>query len=77
MNKDQMAVYLSEHLEFFNAYPELLGKIKTIDEKSLPIRRSNRLSLADRLIKRVQDDKDHLKSKLELLMQNHKKLTPN
>ena len=69
MNKDQMAVYLSEHLEFFNDYPELLGKIKSIDEKGLPIRPSNRLSLADRLIKRVQDDKDHLKSKLEFFVE--------
>ena len=59
MNKDQMAVYLSEHLEFFNAYPELLGKIKSIDAKDMPIRRSNTRSLADRLIKRVQDDKAH------------------
>jgi len=69
MNKDQMAVYLSEHLEFFNDYPELLGKIKSIDEKDLPIRRSNKLSLADRLIKRVQDDKENLKSKLELFVE--------
>ena len=64
-----MAVYLSEHLEFFNDYPELLGKIKSIDEKGLPIRPSNRLSLADRLIKRAQDDKDHLKSKLEFFVE--------
>ena len=69
MNKDQMAVYLSEHLEFFNDYPELLGKIKSIDEKGLPIRPSNRLSLADRLIKRAQDDEDHLKSKLEFFVE--------
>ena len=69
MDKDQMAVYLNEHPEFFNNYPELLGKIKSIDEKGLPIRRSNTLSLADRLIKRVQDDKEHLKSKLELFVE--------
>ncbi|KMP10776.1 hypothetical protein UZ36_06620 [Candidatus Nitromaritima sp. SCGC AAA799-C22] len=65
MNKDQIAVYLSEHPEFFNDYPELLGKIKSMDEKDLPIRKSNTLSLAGRLIKRVHDDKENLKSKLE------------
>ena len=65
MNKDQIAVYLSEHPEFFNDYPELLGKIKSIDDKDIPIRRSNTLSLSGRLIKRVNDDKENLKSKLE------------
>ena len=64
-----MAVYLNEHPEFFNDYPELLGKIKSIEEKDMPIRRSNRLSLTDRLIKRAQDDKDHLKNKLELFVE--------
>ena len=28
MDKDQMAIYLSEHPEFFNNYPELLKTIK-------------------------------------------------
>ena len=65
MNKDQIAVYLSEHPEFFNDYPELLGKIKSIDDKDIPIRRANTLSLSGRLIKRVNDDKENLKSKLE------------
>ncbi|MCH8157630.1 MAG: DUF484 family protein, partial [Nitrospinae bacterium] len=65
MKKDEIAVYLSEHPEFFNEYPELLGQIKSIDEKDLPIRKSTTLSLAGRLIKRVHDDKEHLKSKLE------------
>ena len=69
MNKDQMAVYLSEHLEFFNDYPELLARIKSIDEKNMPILRSNTLSLADRLIKRVNDDKEHFKNKLELFVE--------
>ena len=69
MNKDQMAVYLSEHLEFFNDYPELLGKIQLLGEKDFPIRRSNKISLSGRLIKRVQDDKEHLKNKLELFIE--------
>ena len=64
-----MAVYLNDHPEFFNNYPELLGKIKSIDAKDMPIRPSNTLSLADRLIKRVHDDKEHLKNKLELFVE--------
>ena len=28
MNKDQVAIYLNGHLEFFNEYPELLRKIQ-------------------------------------------------
>ena len=32
MNKDQVAIYLDEHPEFFNEYPELLRKIKEIKE---------------------------------------------
>ena len=67
MNKDQMAIYLNEHLEFFNEYPELLKKIKEIKDDGLPIEPMSTLSLADRIIKRVHDDKEHLKSKLEWL----------
>jgi uncharacterized protein len=67
MNKDQIAIYLNEHPEFFNEYPELLKKIKDIQEANLPIEPMSTLSLADRIIKRVNDDKEHLKSKLEWL----------
>ena len=67
MNKDQMAIYLNEHLEFFNEYPELLKKIKEIKDDDLPIEPMSTLSLADRIIQRVHDDKEHLKSKLEWL----------
>ena len=67
MNKDQIAIYLNEHLEFFNEYPELLKKIKEIKDDDLPIEPMSTLSLADRIIKRVHDDKEHLKSKLEWL----------
>ena len=69
MNKDQMAIYLNEHLEFFNEYPELLKKIKEIKDDDLPIEPMSTLSLADRIIKRVHDDKEHLKSKLEWLFE--------
>ncbi len=69
MNKDQIAIYLNEHPEFFNEYPELLNKIKEIKEEDLPIEPMSTLSLADRIIKRVHDDKEHLKSKLEWLFE--------
>ena len=62
MNKDEVAIYLDEHPEFFNEYPELLRKIKEIKEKDLPIEPINTLSLADRIIKRVQNDKENLKT---------------
>jgi len=69
MNKDQVAIYLNEHPEFFNEYPELLRKIKEIKEEDLPIEPMGTLSLADRIIKRVQNDKENLKSKLEWLFE--------
>ena len=65
MIKDEIAVYLNDHLEFFNDYPELLGKIKSIDNQDIPDRQSNTLSLSGRLIKRVNEDKEKLQSKLE------------
>ncbi|MEC8957283.1 MAG: DUF484 family protein, partial [Nitrospinota bacterium] len=69
MNKDQVAIYLNGHLEFFNEYPELLRKIKEIKEEDLPIEPIKTLSLTDRIIKRVHDDKERLKSKLEGLFE--------
>jgi len=65
MTKDEIAVYLSDHPEFFNDYPDLLGKIKLIDDQDIPIRQSNTLSLSGRLIRRVNEDKEKLKSQLE------------
>jgi hypothetical protein len=65
MTKNEIAVYLNDHPEFFNDYPELLGKIKSIDNQDIPIRKSNTLSISGRLIKRVNEDKEKLQSKLE------------
>jgi uncharacterized protein YigA (DUF484 family) len=65
MSKDEIAVYLNDNLEFFNNYPELLGKIKSIDSEDIPICKSNTLSMSGRLIKRVKEDKEKLQSKLE------------
>ena len=50
MIKDEIAVYLNDHPEFFNDYPELLGKIKSIDNQDFPIRQSNTLSMSGRLL---------------------------
>ena len=56
---------MSDHPEFFNDYPDLLSKIKLIDDQDIPIRHSNTLSLSGRLIRRVNEDKEKLKSQLE------------
>ncbi len=52
MTKDQIAIYLNEHPEFFNDYPELLRKIKSIEETDLPLEPLGTLSIADRILKR-------------------------
>jgi len=65
MNKDEIAIYLNDHLEFFNEYPELLKKIKAIEDDDLPLLPTGTLSLADRIIKRAHQDKKQLESKLE------------
>ena len=44
-----------------------MKKIKEIKDEDLPIEPLSTLSLADRVVKRVHDDKEHLKSKLEWL----------
>ncbi len=69
MNKDQVAVYLNEHPEFFNEFPELLHKIKSIEIADLPIAPLQTLSIADRILKRAQDDKEHFRSQLEWFME--------
>lgn len=69
MKKDQIAIYLNEHPEFFNEYPELLRKIKSIEETDLPLEPLGTLSIADRILKRVHDDKEHLKSQFEWIME--------
>jgi len=65
MTKDEIAVHLSDHPDFFNDYTDLLGKIKSIDDQDITIRQSNTLSLSGRLIKRVNEDKEKLKGQLE------------
>ena len=65
MKKDLIAVYLNEHPEFFNEYPELLQKIQSIEQTDIPLEPLQTLSIADRIIKRAHDDKEHMKSRLE------------
>lgn len=65
MKKDLIAVYLNEHPEFFNEYPELLRKIQSIEQSDIPLEPLQTLSIADRIIKRAHDDKEHMKSRLE------------
>jgi diguanylate cyclase (GGDEF)-like protein len=65
MNKDEIAIYLNDHLEFFNEYPELLKRIKAIDDGDLPLAPTGTLSLADRIIKRAHQDKKQLENQLE------------
>jgi diguanylate cyclase (GGDEF)-like protein len=69
MNKERIAIYLNEHPEFFNEYPELLSKIKSLDEKDMPFQPSGTLSITDRILSRVKDDQENLKCKLEWLVE--------
>ncbi|MCF8719176.1 DUF484 family protein [Nitrospina gracilis] len=69
MNNDEVALYLNEHPEFFNDYPELLTRIKTIEESDLPVQPLKTLSIADRILRRVQQDKEHIKGQLEWFME--------
>jgi diguanylate cyclase (GGDEF)-like protein len=69
MNKERIAIYLNEHPEFFNDFPELLKKIKALDESEMPFQPTGTLSLTDRILKRVKDDQDNLKNKLEWLVE--------
>lgn len=63
--KEKVAIFLNEHPEFFNDYPELLAKIKLIEESDLPLPPLHTMSVADRIIQRVRDDRENIKSKLE------------
>ena len=69
MNNDRIAIYLNEHPEFFNDYPELLTKIKSLDESDMPFASTGTVSLTDRIIKRVNEDQENMKCKLEWLVE--------
>ena len=63
--KEKVAIYLNEHPEFFNEYPDLLEKIKSIELSDLPFQSLHTLGVADRIIQRVRDDRENIKGKLE------------
>ncbi len=69
MNHDKTAIYLNEHLEFFNDYPELLHKIREIDPGDLPLQPLKTLSVADRIIQRANADKENLKNRLDWFLE--------
>ncbi|MDH5763878.1 MAG: DUF484 family protein [Nitrospinota bacterium] len=69
MNNDQIALYLNEHPEFFNYYPELLARIQSIDPEDLPIKPVKTLNISDRILKRAQADTEHMKNQLVSFME--------
>lgn len=69
MNNDQIALYLNDHPEFFNQYPELLTRIKSISDEDMPLRPVKTLNIADRILKRAQVEKENMKSQLVSFME--------
>lgn len=69
MNNDQIALYLNDHPEFFNQYPELLTRIKSIADEDMPLRPVKNLSITDRILKRAQVEKENMKSQLVSFME--------
>ena len=63
--KEKVAIFLNDHPEFFNFYPDLLKKIKSINLNDLPLTPSHTLSVADKIIQTIRDDREHYKGKLE------------
>ncbi len=69
MNNDQIALYLNDHPEFFNQYPELLARIKSIADEDMPLRPVKNLSITDRILKRAQVEKENMKTQLVSFME--------
>ena len=69
MKNDQIALYLNDHPEFFNQYPELLARIQTIALEDLPLKPVKTLNITDRIVKRAQADKEHMKNQLVSFME--------
>ena len=67
--KEKVAKFLNDHPEFFNFYPELLKKIKTIELKDLPLAPGNSISIANKISQTVRDDRQHYKGKLEWFLE--------
>ena len=69
MKNDQIALYLNDHPEFFNQYPELLARIQSIDPEDMPLKPVKTLNIADRIVKRAQADKENMKNQLVNFME--------
>ena len=69
MKNDQIALYLNDHPEFFNQYPELLARIQSIEPEDMPLRPVKTLNITDRIVKRAQADKEHMKNQLVSFME--------
>lgn len=69
MKNDQIALYLNDHPEFFNQYPELLARIQSIEPEDMPLRPVKTLNISDRIVKRAQADKEHMKNQLVSFME--------
>ena len=69
MNNDQIALYLNDHPEFFNQYPELLARIQSIAPEDMPLRPVKTLNIADRIVKRAHADTQNMKNQLVNFME--------
>jgi len=67
--KEKVAIFLNDHPEFFNFYPDLLNKIKSIETDDLPLAPAHSMSVADKIIQTVRDDREHYKGKLEWFLE--------
>jgi diguanylate cyclase (GGDEF)-like protein len=69
MNNDQIALYLNDHPDFFNQYPELLARIQSIALEDMPLKPVKTLNIADRILKRAQADTANMKNQLVSFME--------
>ena len=69
MKNDQIALYLNDHPEFFNQYPELLARIQSIAPEDMPLRPVKTLNIADRIVKRAHADTQNMKNQLVNFME--------
>jgi uncharacterized protein YigA (DUF484 family) len=69
MKHDQIALYLNDHPEFFNQYPELLARIQSITPEDMPLRPVKTLNISDRIVKRAHADTENMKSQLVNFME--------
>jgi diguanylate cyclase (GGDEF)-like protein len=69
MKNDQIALYLNDHPEFFNQYPELLARIQSIEPEDMPLRPVKTLNIVERIVKRAHADTENMKNQLVNFME--------